>query len=106
MVLFREDGGFNTDEGLFKADSGVFLGDMVRSNSDESWFLWLSDVVILGGVVGMADFIGLCRATSDNRPSSMDLGQISSLFKSILHSTLGMAIILLRMANGIFCVVQ
>jgi hypothetical protein len=32
------------------------------------------------------------------------LGQISSLFNSILHSVLGMAITLLRMENGYFVV--
>jgi hypothetical protein len=49
----------------------------------------------------VADFIGWC---SVSRPSRPDLGQTSSLFNSILHSVLGMAITLLRMENGYFVV--
>jgi hypothetical protein len=61
----------------------VFLGDVVRSNYDESWFLWPLDVVVLGGVIGVADFIGWWGTSLNNTSSRPELAQISSLFNSI-----------------------
>lgn len=99
MVLFKEEGGFNTEEGLFIAASGVFSQVSFESQPGENLFFWASGVLTVGIVIGLGELFW-------RNPSSVEFELLpgttfgSSSIKSSLHSSLGIAITLLRMADG------
>lgn len=103
VFLFKEDGGFNTEDGLFIAPSGVFSKVSFESETDEMFFFWALGVLSKGAVEGLDELIW-CNASSGEceLPGSFvrGIGSSFSFIKSFLHSALGIAITLLRMHDG------
>ena len=105
VFRFNEEGGFNTEDGLFIAALGVFSKVSFESEIDENFFFWASGVLGKDAVVGLDELIW-CNASSEEyelpgcfiRP----IGSSFSFINNLLLSAVGIAITLLRMEDGDF----
>lgn len=95
-----EEGGFKTEDGLFNAASGVFSKASFKSEPENNFFFWLSGVLIVGIVILLDELLWTNTSLEGNKLSGSFLRQLGSLFISLLHSALGIAITLLRMEDG------
>lgn len=100
VFRFTEEGGFNTEDGLFKEASGVF--SKVSSKSDDDNFLFLaSGVPTIGIFIGLEELVWFTTSSEEFELSGPFAESANSPFiKSFLHSALGIAVTLLRMEDG------
>lgn len=95
-----EEGGFKTEDGLFNVASGVFSKASFKSEPENNFFFWLSGVLIVGIVIVLDELLWTNTSLEGNKLSGSFVRQLGSLFISLLHSALGIAITLLRMEDG------